>query len=80
MPPAFQHYFLTLALVPVLENSSDNPSVKFSKLFRGERKLLCSFNVLSYEKSLHMFVKAVGQAWLVSGRCLTIANTMCTGM
>ena len=37
MPPIFQHCFLALVLVPVLENSSDNPSIMFSKLFLGER-------------------------------------------
>jgi len=50
----FQHYFLALALVPVLENSSNNPSIMLSKLFRGEQKLFYSFDVLLYEKPLHM--------------------------
>jgi len=56
----------------------------FNKLFRGEQKLFCVFDILRilYEKSLHMFVTAVGQMWLVLGRCLSIiiTNTTCTGM
>jgi len=74
--PTFQHCFLALALVPVLKYSSDNPSIMFSKLFCGEQKLFCSFDLLPYEKSLHMFVEAVGQTWLVSGECLSITNTI----
>ena len=80
MPLTFQHCFLALALVPLLDKSSDNPSIMFSKLFHREQKLFCSFDVLPYEKSLHMFAKAVGQTWLVSGRCLSITNITCTGM
>ena len=52
---ALQHCFLALALVPVLENSSNNPSIMFSKfLCKSEthQKLFCSFDVLPYEKSL----------------------------
>jgi len=73
-------YFPALALVPVLGNSSDNSSIVFTKLFHEERKLFCSFDVLLSEKSLHMFVEEVGQTWLVSGGCVSITNTMCTGI
>ena len=69
-----------MALVPVQENSSVNPSIMFSKSFRGERKLFYWFGVLLYEKCWHMFVEVAGQTRLVSGRCLSITATVCTGV
>ena len=62
-----------MALVPVQENSSVNPTIMFSKLFYW-------FGVLLYEKCWHMFVEVAGQTRLVSGRCLSITATVCTGV
>jgi len=70
-----------MASVPVLENSSDNSSIMFTKLLHGKQKLFCWFGVvLIHEKSLHMFVEAAGQTRLVYSRCLSITTTTCTGM
>ena len=45
-----------MALVPVQENSSVNPTIMFSKLFYW-------FGVLLYEKCWHMFVEVAGHSF-----------------
>ena len=74
---------LGIHLVPVLENSSDNPSIMFSKLFHGERNSLKAVLFVWHTSVWKVLTHVCRSSWsnMVSfRRCLSINNTMCTGM
>ena len=82
-PPIFQHCFLALPLVPVLENSSNNPSIMFSKLFRGEQNSPKAVLFIWRTSIWKVLAHVCWSSWsnMVNfSRRLSINNTMCTGM
>ena len=81
--PNFQHCFLALELVLVIENSSNNPRIMVNKLFRGERKLPKAVLFVWRTSVSKILAHVCRSSWsnMVSfRRCLSINNTTCTGM